>query len=83
MRVTIHTAENVIYIDGKGKALNCEGLRGRQIASVWWDGKHGTIKFVNGTKTPSKIAKIDAPQPDGFSLQGLIDMARPFGKGSK
>jgi hypothetical protein len=81
MRVSILVSENVIVIDGKGKALDCAGLRGRNISHVRWDGKRGDITYVGGGKGP--LSSGAAFQPDGFLLQGLIDAARDFGASAK
>jgi len=77
MEVQIIAASNVIMIDGKGKKLNCESLRSKQIAFVNWYGERGEIKYASGALAP--IAKIEAAT-GGWSLQQLIDMAKPFGK---
>ena len=77
MRVTILPAENVIFIDGQGKALNGEFLNQRQVSIINWYDHHGEIKYVNGTSRT--IGDIKRQQPDGWSLQNLIDMAKPFG----
>src|SRR5262249_12132059 len=48
MRVTILPADNVIFIDGKGKALNCMTLRSKQISFVRWHGSRGEIRYADG-----------------------------------
>lgn len=77
MRVTILPGDNVIFIDGRGKALNCESLRQRQISSINWSDHKGEIKYSNGASR--MIGDIKKQQPDGWSLQSLIDMAKNFG----
>jgi hypothetical protein len=78
MRVSIFAGENVIIVDGKGMAFNCESFRSRQIKSIQWYGKRGEIEFVGGSLTP--IGEIGTQWPDGWSLQGCIDRAKAFDK---
>jgi hypothetical protein len=77
MRVTILPADNVIFIDGKGKALNCMTLRSKQISFVRWHGSRGEIRYADGgERTFRKTDKFMVAV--GFSLQSLIDQAKPF-----
>jgi len=76
MHVVIRVPENMIYIDGKGRALNCSGLRSRQIATIRWDGKRGEIEYVGRARPAFAISKLEAFQPDGFTVRGLIDAAK-------
>jgi hypothetical protein len=78
MQVTILANENVIFIDGKGKALNCEGLRGKGVSTVYWYGKRGDI--VSGGGGVRQFAKLDAKLiGTGHSVESLIAMAKEFG----
>jgi hypothetical protein len=83
MRVLIVVAQNTIIIDGRGMALDCTSLRSKQISALRWYGDHGEIEYVGSVRPLAQIMKLDAFQPDGFTVQGLVDAAKPFGKGAK
>jgi hypothetical protein len=79
MRVMVLADENVIFIDGKGKYLDCTPLRGRQVSQIDWYGDRGEVEFASGARRPFRhIDKFQAI--GGFTLKGLIDSAKPFGK---
>jgi hypothetical protein len=77
MHVRILAAENIIIVDGKGMQLDCMTLRSKLVSIITWYGERGEIEYVGGRRV--LIKKLDAFQPDGFTLQALIDAGKPFG----
>jgi hypothetical protein len=71
MRVSIHTADNIIVIDGKTLAVDCRTLRSREVAALQWYGQMGEVEFIGHKRQNEIIRSLK-------EFQDFIDRAQPI-----
>ena len=80
MRVSIITADNSIFVDGKPRQVNCGQLVLDRIRALQWYGSEGELEYVNHERPNEKIVDFspyqmyvdtaeDIPEPRPMTLE--------------
>ena len=71
MRVSIHTADNRICVDGEWFETDCATLRGMNISALQWMGSDGWLEY-DGHQQPNEVIT------DFSHYQQFVDNATPL-----
>jgi hypothetical protein len=71
VRVSIHSTDNTIYIDGKAMRCDCADLREKHISAVQWDRDKGEIEYFGHKQPNEPIKSFELVSP-------FVDRAHPF-----
>jgi hypothetical protein len=71
VRVSIHSTDNTIYIEGKAMRTDCSALREEHISAVQWYEDKGEIEYFGHKKPNMEIDSFDVVRP-------FVERAQPF-----
>jgi hypothetical protein len=71
VRVSIHTTDNTIYLDGKPMRCDCAALREKHVTAVQWHDDRGEIEYFGHKQPNEPIESFELVRP-------FVERAKPF-----